>query len=257
MSQIIFLRKKLKNWLVKIISQLISFLYEIGFTDVQISIYKYLITNKVGTINDIKNEFNVGEVIEFSYNINSDTDEEIIYRPRVSCPSLSQVLEEEKSDILESGQTINETYKGINIDDSAEPQTCKAYVELIWPESKAVSKEFYINTDPSFDFSILLCKDEACVEKTKIFIKDEVIFLDYELEVENPLKLLLMVFAYMPAHIEITHPENIKLTNDGFGGIVNELARRLHGYDEVARVIQIEKNILEKKLKTVLEEKEK
>jgi len=34
--------------------------------------------------------------------------------------------------------------------------------------------------------------------------------------------------------------------------ILNELTRRLHGYDEVARVIQIEKNILEKKLREIL-----
>ena len=61
----------------------------------------------------------------------------------------------------------------------------------------------------------------------------------------------------MPAHIDITYPENIKMSNYGFGAILNELARRLHGYDEVTRVVQMEKNILEKKLKTVLEEKKK
>jgi hypothetical protein len=82
-------------------------------------------------------------------------------------------------------------------------------------------------------------------------------FAEIELEVENSLKLLLMVFGYMPAHVEIIHPESIKLTNDGFGGILNELARRLHGYDEIARIIQIEKNILEKKLKSILEENKK
>jgi len=36
---------------------------------------------------------------------------------------------------------------------------------------------------------------------------------------------------------------------------LNELTRRLHGYDEIARIIQVEKNALEKKLKAVLEEK--
>ena len=82
-------------------------------------------------------------------------------------------------------------------------------------------------------------------------------FAEVELEFEDALKLLIMVFRYMPAHIEITYPENIKLTNDGFGSILNELARRLHGYDEIARVIQIEKKILEKKLRTLLEEKKK
>lgn len=80
-------------------------------------------------------------------------------------------------------------------------------------------------------------------------------FAEIELEMEDPLRLLLMIFAYMPAHVEITRPESIKFTNDGLGGILNELTRRLHGYDEIARVLQIEKNILEKKLKSVLGEK--
>ena len=39
-------------------NQIFSFLYEIGFTDIQINIYKYLLSNKFGTINDIKNELN-------------------------------------------------------------------------------------------------------------------------------------------------------------------------------------------------------
>ena len=40
------------------ITKLISFLYEMGFSDVQINIYKYLLTHKYGTINDIKNDLN-------------------------------------------------------------------------------------------------------------------------------------------------------------------------------------------------------
>ncbi|MHA2127271.1 MAG: helix-turn-helix domain-containing protein [Promethearchaeota archaeon] len=40
------------------IAQLITFLYEIGFSDIQINIYKYLLTHKFGTINEIKSELN-------------------------------------------------------------------------------------------------------------------------------------------------------------------------------------------------------
>ena len=80
-------------------------------------------------------------------------------------------------------------------------------------------------------------------------------FAEVELELEDSLKLLFMIFRYMPAHVEIVYPENIKLTNNGFSVVLNELVRRLHGYDEIAKVIQVEKNILEKKLRAVLEEK--
>jgi len=51
-------------------------------------------------------------------------------------------------------------------------------------------------------------------------------------------------------------PELIALTNNGWNDVLNELTRRLHGYDEIARVLQIEKNVLEKKLREILLKKE-
>ncbi len=74
-------------------------------------------------------------------------------------------------------------------------------------------------------------------------------FAEIELEVEEIMYLAMLMFKYMPAHIEIISPELITLTNNGWNEILNELTRRLHGYDEVARVIQVEKGILERKLK--------
>ena len=81
-------------------------------------------------------------------------------------------------------------------------------------------------------------------------------FLEIEVEVEEILHLAILMFKYMPAHIEIIYPEFIALTNNGWNDIFNELTRRLHGYDEIARIMQIEKGILEKKLRDVLKEKE-
>ncbi|MBU2053251.1 MAG: hypothetical protein KJ721_03335, partial [Nanoarchaeota archaeon] len=66
------------------------------------------------------------------------------------------------------------------------------------------------------------------------------------------LNLVILLFKYMPAHIEIVSPELIALTNNGWGDILNELARRLHGYDEIARVMQVERTMLENRLKEVL-----
>ncbi len=77
-------------------------------------------------------------------------------------------------------------------------------------------------------------------------------FAEIEVEVEEIRNIAVLMFKYMPAHVEILSPELIALTNNGWNDIFNELTRRLHGYDEVARVIQIEKNILENKLKSLL-----
>jgi len=78
-------------------------------------------------------------------------------------------------------------------------------------------------------------------------------FVDIEVEVDEILKLVILMFKYMPAHIEIIHPELVALTNTSWNDVLNELSRRLHGYDEMARIVQVEKDILEKKLREVLE----
>lgn len=73
-------------------------------------------------------------------------------------------------------------------------------------------------------------------------------FAEIEVEVEDIMYLASLMFKYMPAHIEIISPEFIALSNNGWSEILSEIIRRLHGYDEVARIIQIEKAVLEKKL---------
>ena len=80
-------------------------------------------------------------------------------------------------------------------------------------------------------------------------------FAEVEIEIEEALQLAILMFKYMPAHVEVISPESLVLTNNAYGDILSELTRRLHKYDEVARVVQMEKDILEKKLKSILEKK--
>ncbi|MFH1801276.1 MAG: hypothetical protein ABH804_00365 [archaeon] len=94
-------------------------------------------------------------------------------------------------------------------------------------------------------------KEPAEIEKQKGFYSS---FAEIEVEVEEVLYLAVLMFKYMPANIEIISPELIALSNNGWNDIFNELTRRLHGYDEVAKILQYEKYILEKKLRGVLEE---
>ena len=78
-------------------------------------------------------------------------------------------------------------------------------------------------------------------------------FAEVEVEVSGIMDLVILMFQYMPAHIEIIYPELIALTNQGWSDILSELTRRLHGYDEIARVLGVEKDILERKLRDILE----
>ena len=77
-------------------------------------------------------------------------------------------------------------------------------------------------------------------------------FAEVEVEVEEILYLALLMFKYMPAHIEIVSPELIALTNNGWGEILSELTRRLHGYDEIARVLKFQNNQMQEKLKELM-----
>jgi len=78
-------------------------------------------------------------------------------------------------------------------------------------------------------------------------------FAEVELEVASSLHLAALMFKYMPAHIEIVTPETVALTNNELGEIFNEVGRRLHGYDEVARILQLERATIEKKLREILD----
>jgi hypothetical protein len=79
-------------------------------------------------------------------------------------------------------------------------------------------------------------------------------FAEIEVETENVLDFSLLMFKYMPAHVEIISPQNLNLSHSGFNDILNELTRRLHGYEELMRITQTEKIILENQLKTILGE---
>jgi len=77
-------------------------------------------------------------------------------------------------------------------------------------------------------------------------------FMEIETELDEILYLAILMFKYMPAHVEILSPQNLTLSNAGFNDLFNELTRRLHGYEEVAKILQTEKMILENQLKTIM-----
>jgi hypothetical protein len=81
-------------------------------------------------------------------------------------------------------------------------------------------------------------------------------FAEIEFEADNLMVLTGIIFKYMPAHVEIIKPESLFSTNNDWNSIFNELVRRLHGYDEIARMVEVEKRILENKLREVLAEKQ-
>jgi hypothetical protein len=74
-------------------------------------------------------------------------------------------------------------------------------------------------------------------------------FAEIEIQTEDLFNLSLLIFKYMPSHIDIISPEKIEMTNHDWNNIYNEITRRLHGYDEIARVLQMQNLQMQEKLK--------
>lgn len=96
---------------------------------------------------------------------------------------------------------------------------------------------------------------EEKIHEAKEIEKQKEMFTSYaeiEVHVESVSQLVSLSFNYMPAHIEVLEPENISLVNADVSELLNEITRKMHQYDEIARVIQLEKQILENQLKRAI-----
>lgn len=60
-----------------------------------------------------------------------------------------------------------------------------------------------------------------------------------------------IMFAYMPANIEIISPEKVVFTNTSFNFLSGRLLTRLHEYDAIAKKMIMDRDFLVNKLKEV------
>lgn len=79
-------------------------------------------------------------------------------------------------------------------------------------------------------------------------------YAEIEIKVETAFQLAILMFKYMPSHVDIVEPENFKMSSIQYNDILNELTRRLHKYDELMKVLQMERNVLANKVKKYEEE---
>ncbi len=81
---------------------------------------------------------------------------------------------------------------------------------------------------------------ESISDSKKIDDKDlYTCFAEIELEVKSLNKLSELVFDYMPSSIEIIRPDKVSLDIVEATNFLNDLAGRLHKYDEIAKVANI------------------
>jgi len=74
-------------------------------------------------------------------------------------------------------------------------------------------------------------------------------FAEVEILGKDINSLITVVFYAMPSHVEIIEPEEIRFKNFEMGGLLSDLTVKMHRYDEIAKALMIERNMLIGKLK--------
>ncbi len=76
-------------------------------------------------------------------------------------------------------------------------------------------------------------------------------FAEIDLELDSLESYLLVLFTYLPSHIEITNPEKITLSNTQLNDLGNTITQRMHHYDAVTKNTIAERNYFLAKLSEV------
>ncbi|MCX8158708.1 MAG: hypothetical protein N3D20_00200 [Candidatus Pacearchaeota archaeon] len=74
-------------------------------------------------------------------------------------------------------------------------------------------------------------------------------FAEVSLELDSLSSFFGILFAYMPANVELISPEKIELSNAELNELGNKLIARLHDYDAITKKIIVERNIALNELK--------
>ncbi len=80
-------------------------------------------------------------------------------------------------------------------------------------------------------------------------------FAEIEVEVEEIMYLIMLVFKYKPSHVEVLSPEFIKLQNNDLGEVLSEITRKIHIADSTIQAVQIQNQQMVKKVKEFMEKK--
>jgi hypothetical protein len=77
-------------------------------------------------------------------------------------------------------------------------------------------------------------------------------FSEVQIETDHVLDLLRIVFTYMPSHVEVIKPSDFELKNFDLTAVANEIARKLHNYDAIAKNALLHNKMLQDKLEEVM-----
>ena len=179
---------------------------------------------------NVKDTFKINDILNFDYTIISNQDVEIVYIPYIKCEQAPQPFLEEKEIRLKANIPYQDKYSSIKVEDNLEPQTCTAFIQILSPIEKKIEKEFKIETTPSFQFNLQYCKDEFCVEKTKVFVLNNNIYLNYNSDAKN-LEITANLIYPNKTEKKIILPTSIKA--EQVGNYELEITAKKDGYKTI------------------------
>lgn len=127
---------------------------------------------------DVKQSFNVGESVSFTYSILSDVDVNVSYKVGVKCdenipiPFFSERNASLAANVAHTG-TFN---AGVLSDSASGSGNCNATVSIT-DSGIFAQKQFRIEATPGLNININLCKDSSCSAQTIVFKKGDKVYL--------------------------------------------------------------------------------
>ena len=95
-----------------------------------------------------------------------------------------------------------------------------------------------------------LIKDDENKEEEKQIIDEGLYstFAEVEIVTDNLKLVMSIVLNMLPSHVEILEPSDFVIKNFDLSGLMTELTIRMHKYDEITKVLMLERNQLLRRL---------
>lgn len=119
------------------------------------------------------------------------------------------------------------------------------------PEYLKEELEKHVKSLENEDVKILSKKIHDCklLENDKTDVKGlYTTFAETELEIDNLNLVFAIVVRMLPSHVEIIEPAECVLKNFDLSAIISDLAIKLHKYDEVTKILMMERDGFARKL---------
>lgn len=138
-------------------------------------------------------DFTVGELVRFDFTITPDRDVDITYVPRIRCADGFETFLENRRVSLRMGVPLTGTYEGFVVTSEMTSKSCMAVIKIIDPFIRVKEEEFGIGALSQFNFDTVICRDSACTEESKMFLRHQQVYLDYLSDLDRPTVTAMLV----------------------------------------------------------------